>query len=104
MSFSVGQRTREIGVRMAVGAQPANVLTMVIRQGAIQVIVGLVIGVGLAGLIGRGLGFLISNVSPWDPVVIAGVLVTLSLTGLVATMIPARRAAGVDPMQALRYE
>ncbi len=104
MSFSAGNRTREIGLRMALGAHAKNVLVLILRQGALQVALGLVAGVGLAGLLSQGLGILLFGVEPWDPVIFASVIATLGLAGVVACFIPAQRATRVDPMEALRYE
>ncbi len=104
MSFSAGSRTREIGLRMALGAHAKNVLVLILRQGALQVILGLVAGVGLAALLSQGLGILLFGVEPWDPAIFASVIATLALAGIVACFIPAQRATRVDPMEALRYE
>ena len=104
MSFSASNRTREIGVRMALGAHARNVLGLFLKQGAAQIGTGVVLGVGLAALLSRGLAFLLFDVEPWDPVIFLTVVLTLSLAGLVACLIPAQRATQVDPMTALRYE
>ncbi len=104
MSFSVGQRTREIGVRMALGAQARSVRWLVLRQGGVQLAIGLLFGVGLAALLSRGLGILLFNVRPWDPSVFTIVVATLAASGLVACLVPARRATHVQPIEALRYE
>jgi predicted permease len=104
MSFSVGQRTREIGVRMALGAQARSVLMLVLGQGAVQVGVGLLLGVGIAALLSRGLGILLFGVQPWDPTIFLAVAVTLAAAGMTACLFPARRATRVDPIDALRYE
>ncbi len=104
ISFSVSQRTHEIGVRMAIGAQRADVLRMVMREAMLLTIVGIVIGIGGAlGLTGflRGLLF---GVQPNDPLTFAAVAILLTLVALAACYIPARRAMGVEPMEALRYE
>ncbi len=104
MSFSAGTKTREIGVRMALGAHSQNVLMLILKQGALQLVGGLLLGIGLAALLARGLGTLLFGVEPWDPTAFAYVLVTLGIAGIVAWFIPARRATQVDPMEALRYE
>jgi predicted permease len=104
MSFSVGQRTREIGVRMALGAQARSVVRLVLRQGGAQLAVGVLLGLGFAAVLARGLGTMLFGVAPWDPAVFAVVVATLSLSGLAACLIPARRATRVDPIDALRYE
>jgi predicted permease len=104
MSFSVGQRTREIGVRMALGAEAKSLLMLVLAQGAFQVGVGLLIGVGIAALLSRGLGILLFGVEPWDTTIFIAVVVTLASAGMMACLFPARRATRVDPIDALRYE
>jgi len=104
MSFSVGQRAREIGVRMALGAQARDVQTMVLRQGAVQIAAGLLLGLGLAALLSRGLTVLLFGVQPWDPKVFMAVVVTLTLAALAACLVPARRATRIDPVDALRCE
>ena len=104
MSFSVSRRTTEMGVRMALGAQGAQVLRMVLRQGLGQIVIGLALGVGLAVLISRGLQMVLFEVNPNDPAVYIAITVVLALTGLAASTVPARRATTVDPMVALRQE
>ena len=104
MSFSASNRTREIGVRMALGAGSQNVLMLIIRQGAIQLAIGLALGLGLALALSRALVLLLFNVEPWDPTIFVTVVIALGLSGLLASFIPAKRATRVDPMEALRYE
>ncbi len=104
MSFAVGQRTREIGVRMALGAQARNILRLVLGHGGLQLATGIGLGLGFAALLSRGLGGLLFGVKPWDPAVFAIVVVALSATGMMACLVPARRATRVDPIEALRYE
>jgi len=103
-AFSTAQRTREFGIRMALGARPADVLRMVLRQGmklaGIGLIVGLVLAVGVTNLIAS----LLFGVSPQDPLVLTAVTAGLTLVALAAAYLPARRATKVDPMVALRYE
>ena len=103
ISYSAAQRTHEIGVRMAVGAQPLDILKMVLRQGLLIVCVGLALGIGAAFASARVLsGFL--TVSASDPVTYVSVAAVLTLVALAASYIPARRATKIDPMLALRYE
>ncbi len=104
MAFSVGQRTNEIGLRMALGARSWDVLVLFLRQGIVQVGMGLLLGLGLAVGLARLIQPLLIGVEPWDPAVFAAIGVTLGITGLLACFIPARRATMVDPMVALRYE
>jgi len=103
ISFAASQKTHEIGIRMALGAQPAQILNMIFRQGLVIVAVGLVIGLGAALAAAKVVGNFLA-VSPTDPVTY--ITVSLALTGvaLLACFIPARRAMRVDPMEALRYE
>jgi len=101
-AFSVKQRTHEVGIRMALGAGSGNVLRMVLRQGTFQILVGLVAGLGLGALLSRGLRQGFTLVEPWDPSVFLGISTVLLATGLMATLIPARRATRVDPVEALR--
>ncbi len=101
-SFSVKQRTHEVGIRMALGAQGGKVLVMVLRQGAVQVVVGLLIGLGLGALLSRGLREVFTLVEPWDPSVFIGISLVLLATGFLATLFPARRATRIDPVEALR--
>jgi macrolide transport system ATP-binding/permease protein len=104
ISFSVSQRTHEIGIRMALGAEARDVLSMVLRQGAVIVAGGLVLGILLAAVIGRLVGGFLAGVSPFDPVTYVGVTAGLTIVAMIACWLPARRATRVDPMVALRYE
>ena len=104
LSYSVSQRRREIGVRMAVGAEARDVLRLVLGQGAGAVAVGLVLGLGAAAVAARALSGLLFGVTARDPAVFAGVTVLLGSIALVACYVPAHRAARVDPLEALREE
>jgi predicted permease len=104
ISCGVTQRTHEIGVRMALGAQPAKVLRMVIREGMVLAGGGILVGIGGALALGRVLQSLLFEIKPGDPATFAGVSMALALVALAACYIPARRAMRVDPMVALRYE
>ncbi len=103
-SYVVSQRTREIGIRIAVGAQPRDVLWMVLREGALLTAAGLAIGLPLAGLAGLGLSRLLYEVSPLDPIVFVLAPLTLAVAALAASWLPARRATRVAPVTALRAE
>jgi predicted permease len=104
LSYSVAQRSREIGVRMALGADGGRVRSMVLRQVGLMTLVGGPVGIAAAIALGRGARSLLFGLEGYDPLVIASATLVLSLVALGAGYIPARRASRVDPMQALRYE
>jgi predicted permease len=104
LSFAVSRRTQEMGIRMALGADARDVVGLVARQGATQLSIGLGIGLALAFGLTRVIGLLMYRVDPQDPLVFGGVVVMIALVGVAAGFFPARRATGVDPVEALRYE
>jgi predicted permease len=104
MSYAVSRSAKDIGVRMALGAQPRDALRLIARQGMLLVAIGLACGLFVALALGRVLTGLLLGIGAADPLTFAGVSALLALTALIACMIPARRAAKVDPMIALRRE
>jgi predicted permease len=104
MSYVVAQRTAEIGIRMALGAQPAQVLRLVQRQGMLLVLIGLALGIGGGLLLTRLMASMLFHVTPADPLALIAGSVTLVAVSLLASYLPARRAARVDPLVALRCE
>jgi putative ABC transport system permease protein len=101
-SYLMSRRTREFGVRMAVGASPSEVMRLVMREAVMTTSAGLVIGLGLGALLGWALSRLIYQVSPFDPITLGGAAAILAVASIVASVIPARRAANLAPMTALR--
>jgi predicted permease len=104
MAYAVSQRTNEIGIRMALGAQPGRVLRMVFREAWWIAAIGVAAGLGGALALGRLIAAMLYGLRPWDPATLAGAAALLIVVALGASWIPARRAAGVDPMRALRHE
>jgi len=104
ISYAVSQRTREIGVRMALGARQGDVSKLVLRQGALLAVLGVAVGLGAAYGLTRLMSALLFGVDPVDPMTYALAAVGLAGIALMASYFPARRAASVDPMVALRWE
>jgi ABC-type antimicrobial peptide transport system permease subunit len=104
LAYTVSRRTREIGVRMALGADGRNVRLMVLRQVGIMLLIGGVIGIAGAVALGSAAGSLLYGVQGRDPVIFIAAALLLSLFALAAGYIPALRASRVDPLHALRYE
>jgi len=104
MSYAVTQRTHEIGIRMALGAQVGNVMRLVMQSGLVIAMVGVAIGLAGAFALTRLMRTLLFAVEPTDKATFAGVSICLLLIALAACYLPARRATKVDPLQALRYE
>ena len=105
LAYTTAQKTHEIGIRMALGAERANVLRLVILEGLRLVLAGVAVGLVGSLLLGRAVeAELWPGVKPYDPVTLASTVLLLLATGVLACWIPARRAARVDPMVALRYE
>jgi putative ABC transport system permease protein len=102
MSYSVNQRTHEIGIRMALGAQRGDVVRRVLRQGIVLAVLGIAIGTLGSFAMARGMATLLHEVSPTDPLTFVAVAVTLAAVALLGSWLPARRAAAVDPVVALR--
>jgi putative ABC transport system permease protein len=104
MAYSVTRRTREIGVRMALGAERAVVLRMVLGQGLFITLVGVVVGMAGSLALTRTMKSMLFGITATDPITLAAVAILLTSVALAACYIPARRATRVDPMVALRYE
>ena len=104
ISYLVGRRTREIGVRMALGAPQRAILAMFLERGVLLALAGIVLGVGAALAMSKVIGSLLYGVSPHDPLTFVAASVLLLLVAATATWIPARRATRIEPMEALRYE
>jgi ABC-type antimicrobial peptide transport system permease subunit len=104
MACYVAQRTREIGIRMAIGAERADVLGMVLRQGVTLTLIGVGAGALVSLAVTKSLSFFLFGVSPFDPAAFVVVAATLLLAGLMATYSPALRATRVDPIRTLQHE
>ena len=101
MSFSVSQRTREMGIRMALGAYDGRLIRLAMRRGLKQLAIGITLGIGLAALATRPLQIVLYEVDARDPVIFGGVVLALALVGILATYIPARRVSRIHPAEAL---
>jgi ABC-type antimicrobial peptide transport system permease subunit len=104
LSYNVARRTREIGIRMALGAEAASVVALVVKQGFRLTLLGLVLGLAGALLFARALARLLFGVTSSDPATLLAVLAVIGGVALLASYLPARRAVRVDPLTALRQE
>ncbi len=104
VAYAVSQRTREMGIRIALGAQWSDVVSLVVGDGARVVIVGVLVGVVIALAAGRLVATLLYGIAPHDPMVLAGAAIALSIVGVIASAVPSVRAARVDPVAALRTD
>jgi putative ABC transport system permease protein len=104
MAYVVEQRTGEIGVRMALGATPTSVLSMVLRNAAVLMTIGAILGAGVAWQLSASVSAFLFEVQPDDPRIFALALAVIAAAGLIASAVPARRASRVDPLIALRQE
>jgi ABC-type antimicrobial peptide transport system permease subunit len=104
MSYSVAQRTHELGIRIALGADRSDILKLVLGQGLRISLVGLAVGLAIALAVTRVIAAMLYGVKPTDPATFGGVSVLLTAVALLASYLPARRAAKVEPLEALRYE
>jgi putative ABC transport system permease protein len=104
VSFGIAQRTREIGVRIALGAEQAAILKMIVREAIVLVCAGLLAGCVLVLALGRSVGALVYGLEPGDPATLLAAALLVAAAALGASVVPARRAARLDPMAALRFE
>ena len=104
LAFDVSQRTREIGIRTAIGASRRQIVGLVVCQGVTRTAIGLVLGLAAALLLGRFMAALLFNLKPTDPWTLVSVSVLQASIAVLASYLPARRAAGIDPIRALRIE
>jgi putative ABC transport system permease protein len=104
MAYSVGRRTRELGIRMALGAQRSAVMLLVLKKAALLLALGLISGLVASWFAARAIQAFLFGVGRHDPITVLSVCGLLAVSGLIAALIPARRAASIDPMQALRTE
>ena len=104
LSYSVSQRTQEIGIRMALGATRRDVLTLVVGHGMLLTLVGIAIGLAASYVVAKSMTAMLFQVSPHDPSTFAAIAVLLGVVALAASALPGLRATRVSPIQALRYE
>ena len=104
MAYSVSQRTQEIGIRMALGAQQGNVLRLILGNGMAMVLAGIIVGLGATMILTRSISTLLYGIGNFDAISFIGAAMILILVALVACWLPARHAMRVDPIIALRYE
>ena len=104
IAFLVTQSTREVGIRMALGATPGRILALIVRQGIFVAAAGVALGLGGAFLLTKFMAALLFDVRPRDPLTFGAIALMLGLVALLASYIPARRAARIDPMTSLRAE
>jgi len=104
LAYSTAQKTHEIGIRLALGAEGEDVLRMVLRTGLRLILLGMTIGLAVSLVLGRMIETQLAGVKAYDPLTLAATMLLLTMTAAIACWIPARRAARVDPMVALRYE
>jgi ABC-type antimicrobial peptide transport system permease subunit len=104
MAYSVSRRTREVGIRMALGAQRSNVMLLVLKKAALLLALGLVSGLGASWFTTRAMQTFLFGVGRHDPMTILSVCALVAVSGLIAAIVPARRAASIDPMHALRTD
>ena len=103
-SYIVSRRTREFGVRQALGATPGRIVRQVFREGFALTLAGLAVGLGLGAVLGRILSTILYQVSPFDPISLAAASALLLLAAMIAAWVPARRAGRIEPMVAMRME
>jgi ABC-type antimicrobial peptide transport system permease subunit len=104
ITYNVTQRTREIGIRIALGASPGSVTSLVLSDGVVLAVIGLVIGLRAAAFASRALGSLLYSVTPLDPVTFGVIGIAVGTTAVVAALVPARRVGRIDPVEALRAD
>ena len=103
-AYTVERRTGEIGVRMALGADRSKIVKLVLRGAFLQILIGLAIGIPISILSGRLIAAQLYQVKSWDPLVLSGSIIALGICALIASILPAQRAASIDPVKALRTE